>query len=489
MDPGARAALGRFRRPQISGGVTLGDVDQRPPSDFDEPSTVLATKFDPSPLPTACYVLEVTEGPAQGRSFRLDGSQPSRVLIGESAACLIRLDDRQVSRRHAALDLVGARVRITDLGSKNATFVDGVSVLDAYLQGGETVRVGSTAMHVRRDTAKGPAAAPLSPAMRFGRFVGASSEVRRLYPLCERLAGSSVPVIIEGETGTGKEVLAEALHEVGPRSAGPFVVFDCTAVPPGLMESELFGHERGAFSGAVAMRKGVFELAQGGTLLIDEIGDLDVTLQPKLLRAVERSEVRRLGGDRAIAVDVRIIAATRRDLDQEVQAGRFRDDLFHRLAVTRIELPPLRRRRGDVSMLARHFWKEFGGSETALLGGLLLRWEGDPWPGNVRQLRNTIARQLALGELAQFHAADGDPAGLVDASPAAATDLIDGILELGLALPRARERIVQAFERRYLAHVLAQYGGDTAKAAAASGIARRYFNLLRARSVSVSEPR
>ncbi len=452
---------------------------ERISSEFDEPSTLMATKFDPSPLPTACYVLEVVEGPAQGRSFRLDGSQPSRVLIGESLACTIRFGDRQVSRRHAALDLVGERLRITDLGSKNATFVDGVSVLDAYLQGGETVRVGSTAMHVTRDAAAPPA--PLSPAMRFGRFVGASSEVRRLYPLCDRLAASTVPVVIEGETGTGKEVLAEALHEVGPRSAGPFVVFDCTAVPPSLMESELFGHERGAFSGAVATRKGVFELAHGGTLLIDEIGDLDVTLQPKLLRAVERGEVRRLGGDRPIAVDVRILAATRRDLDQEVQAGRFRDDLFHRLAVTRIELPPLRRRRGDVSMLARHFWKELGGSEAALRGDLLMRWESDPWPGNVRQLRNAVSRQLALGELAQVQAKGAPPEAAEDVALVAASDVIDEVIGQGLALPRARERVVEAFERRYIAHVLAQHGGDTAKAAAASGIARRYFNLLRAR--------
>src|SRR5262249_21894057 len=148
-------------------------------------------------------------------------------------------------------------------------------------------------------------------------------------------------------TGTGKEVLAEALHEEGPRGSEPFVVFDCTAVPPNLIESELFGHERGAFTGALSARKGVFEQADGGTLLIDEIGDLDLALQPKLLRALERSEVRRVGGNQSIRVDVRLLCATRRDLDREVQAGRFRDDLFHRLAVTRIELPPLRDRRSD----------------------------------------------------------------------------------------------------------------------------------------------
>jgi transcriptional regulator with GAF, ATPase, and Fis domain len=452
-------------------------VAVHPTDEFDELSTLLGTKFDPSPLPEASYALEVIEGPGVGQSFVLDGSQPSRVLVGESPACTIRLGDRQISRRHVALDLVDRRLRITDLGSTNGTFVDGVAVVDAYLRGGEIVRVGSSALRVERNQAIQGAA--LSRAMRFGRVIGASTEMRRLYPLCEKLATSNVPVIIEGETGTGKEVLAEALHEMGPRAAGPFVVFDCTSVPANLVESELFGHERGAFTGAVATRKGVFELAHGGTLLIDEIGDLELHLQPKLLRVVERAEVRRVGGDRPIRVDVRVIAATRRDLDQAVQAGRFRDDLFHRLAVTRIELPPLRHRRGDISMLARYFWKDLGGDEHALGGDLLLRWEADSWSGNVRELRNAVARQIALGELAGAAPPAVEPGPEEQASPG---DVIDQVIRQGLALPRAREHVVEAFERRYIAHVLAQHGGDTARAAAASGIARRYFNLLRARS-------
>src|SRR5262245_60431404 len=188
--------------------------------------------------------------------------------------------------------------------------------------------------------------------------------------------------------------MAEALHEQGPRASQPFVVFDCTAVPPNLVESELFGHERGAFTGAVTQRKGVFEQAHGGTLLIDEIGDLDLPLQPKLLRAIERGEIRRVGADRWIRVDVRVLAATRRDLAREVQAGRFRDDLFHRLAVGRIELPPLRHRRGDVPLLARQVWRELGGDARLLPAEILLKWEDYEWPGNVRELRNAVARQL-----------------------------------------------------------------------------------------------
>jgi hypothetical protein len=308
----------------------------------DDLTTIARPRIDPSPEPA--YVLTIIEGPDQGRTFSIDGSQPSGVLVGQSPACEVRLADRHASRRHASLDVAGRRLRLVDLGSTNGTFVDGLAVVEVFLQGGETVRVGEMAIRVERSAARSRPA--VSTASRFGRTVGASLEMRRLYPLCERLAAASVPVIIEGETGTGKEVLAESLHQAGPRAHGPFVVFDCTAVPASLVEAELFGHARGAFTGAVTARKGIFEQAHGGTLLIDEIGDLDLALQPKLLRAIERSEVRPIGANRSEQVDVRVLAATRRDLDRDVQAGRFRDDLFHRLAVTRVELPPLRRRRG-----------------------------------------------------------------------------------------------------------------------------------------------
>jgi DNA-binding NtrC family response regulator len=291
--------------------------------------------------------------------------------------------------------------------------------------------------------------------------------------LFERLASSVVPVVIEGETGTGKEVLAESLHEQGPRRSGPFVVFDCTAVPPTLVESELFGHERGAFTGAVATRKGVFEQAHTGTLLIDEIGDLDLALQPKLLRVIERSEVRRVGGAQPIQVDVRILAATRRDLDREVAAGRFRDDLFHRLAVARVELPPLRRRRGDVVVLAQHFATELGGEDASLPPTVLWRFSDYGWPGNVRELRNAVARYLAIGEL--YAGARGS-----EMSPAEGS-LLERILELGLPLAEARRRLLDEFEPLYVAHMLRLHGGNVTRAAAASGVARRYFQILKSR--------
>jgi transcriptional regulator with GAF, ATPase, and Fis domain len=300
----------------------------------------------------AAYRLVVVDGPDSGAAFDLPVNAP-RALLGQSAVCQVRLSDPEVSRRHAALDATAEGLRIVDLDSTNGVWVDRVHVFDALLAGEELVRVGRTQLQVEPVLGSAP---PVAGGDSFGRVLGASEAMRRLYPIFARLAASDVPVIIEGETGTGKEVLAESFHMMGPRAGGPFVVFDCTAVPPSLVESELFGHEKGAFTGALTTRKGVLEQAEGGTLLIDELGDLDLSLQPKLLRAIERLEVRRVGGDRAIRVNVRVLAATRRDLDREVQAGRFRDDLYHRLAVARVELPALRDRHGDVELLARHFW-------------------------------------------------------------------------------------------------------------------------------------
>jgi two-component system, NtrC family, response regulator HydG len=437
--------------------------------------TAITAKATAADAIVGAYAIVVDAGPDAPRSFAIDGSTPSRVLLGQSPACEIRLSDGHVSRRHAAIEPAGASVRMTDLGSTNGTYVNGVRIVEAFVREGDRIELGQTMLRVAR-AERAPIA--ISTARRFGRVIGASEEMRRLYPLCEKIAASNVPVVIEGETGTGKEVLADALHEASPRADAPFIVFDCTSVPANLMESALFGHERGAFTGAISTRKGVFEQANGGTLFIDEIGDLDLALQPKLLRAIERSEVQRVGGDKWIRVDVRIIAATRRDLDHEIQAGRFRDDLFFRLAVTRIELPPLRRRRGDIGFLTRHFWKELGGGELPLPYDLLERYEDYAWPGNVRELHNAVARQLALGELAP-EAVGFKPTSGQEAAPSG--DVIDRVLAKNLPLTRARQLLVQEFESRYLEDALARSGGNVARAAAACGIAKRYFLLMRAR--------
>jgi DNA-binding NtrC family response regulator len=437
-----------------------------------EDGTTLPTKgLDLPKLVAQRFALRVLAGPDAGAVFRFDAVTAQRILVGQSPACDVRLRDRQVSRRHAALDATERGLRLTDLGSTNGTFVGDLLIAEAYLRGGETLRMGETLFAV--DVTSETMEVPLEKTIRFGRVVGASAAMRRLYPLCARIASSAVPVVIEGETGTGKELLAETLHEDGPRAEGPFVIFDCTAVAPSLLESALFGHERGAFTGAVSARRGVFEQAHGGTLLIDEIGDLDVALQSKLLRAIERGEVQRVGSEKWIKVDVRIIAATRRDLDGAVQAGRFRDDLFFRLAVARIELPPLRERHGDVPLLTRHFWSALGGD-----GGppedLLARFEGYAWPGNVRELYNVVARRIALGDFAP-------PVGAPVLGPTDDHDVVRRVLALDLPLARARQEVIDAFDRLYVERVLAKHGGNVTRAASTSGIGRRYFQMLRAK--------
>jgi DNA-binding NtrC family response regulator len=461
------------------------DAEEDDSDDEAEDETVLAKKVERAAASAATFALTIIGGPDRGKSFMLGAGQPSRVLVGQSPACELRLSDRMISRRHAAFELQGARVRVTDLASTNGTFINGITILDATCGGGEQVQLGETT--IRLDLLAGAVKVQLPTATRFGRLVGQSVEMRKLYPLCERLAASTVPVIIEGETGTGKEVLAESLHEMSPRASGPFVVFDCTAVPPNLVESALFGHERGAYTGATESRRGVFEEAHGGTLLLDELGDLELSLQAKLLRVLERSEVQRVGSNRWVKVDTRVLAATRRDLDHEIQAGRFRDDLFFRLAVARIELPPLRRRAGDVTVLAFHFWRHLAGKGVPFPADFAQRLEGYTWPGNVRELYNAVARRVALGDLAAVETARSGPSeAMVTPIPSATSsspgrDVIEEVLAQDLPLTRARERVVEEFERRYVTRVLAQHGGNVSKASAASGIARRYFQLLRAR--------
>jgi DNA-binding NtrC family response regulator len=436
----------------------------------DDASTLAVPYFDPTPEPTGRFVLTVVEGPDTGRQFPLDSSQPSRVLVGQGPACNVRLTDREVSRRHLAIEFVGRRLRVSDQRSKNGTFVDGVAIVEAFLLGGELLRLGRTALSVEYHSEGG--GAPLPAMTRFGRTIGASTEMRRVYPFCQRLAEVDIPAIIEGETGTGKEVLAESIHELGKRAEGPFVVFDCTAAPSELVESELFGHDRGAFTGAINTRRGVFERAHGGTLLIDEIGDFDLALQPKLLRAIERSEIRRVGSETPIRVDVRLLAATRRNLDQEVQAGRFRDDLFHRLAVARVELPPLRKRAGDIPLLVEHFLKAFGGRRK-VPKTVLMRWLDYEWPGNIRELKNAVARFLAFGEL------DSEPRAPQAAHPQAG--LLESVIEQNLHFTEAKQRVLEEFERLYVEHALDQHEGNVMRAAEASGIARRYFHIIKAR--------
>jgi two-component system, NtrC family, response regulator HydG len=429
----------------------------------------------PASGPTSTFQIEVVAGPDQGARLEITSG---RMLIGTSHVCNLVLTDERVSRRHLAVSLEGDTLRLEDLASTNGTFTDDLRITGAYLKGGEKITIGKSLLHVTA-SASSQKKTPML-AVSFGRVLGASAAMQRVYEIARRVAASDIPCTVEGETGTGKEQLAEAIHEASPRAQRPFVVFDCTAVPGNLMESALFGHEKGSFTGAAGTRHGVFEQADGGTLFIDEIGDLDLALQPKLLRAIQRGEVQRVGGSGWIKTNVRVLAATRRDLDREVQAGRFRDDLFFRLAVARIELPPLRERGADVELLARSFWASLGPRAGAFPTEFLTRYHGHAWPGNVRELLNTVVRWQALGEIGLAELGTSGPAPEAPSAPAA-PDFVARLIQDDVPFSKARQLAAQDFERRYVQSVLEKYDGNVTKAAQASGIGRRYFHMLLAK--------
>jgi DNA-binding NtrC family response regulator len=303
-------------------------------------------------------------------------------------------------------------------------------------------------------------------------MVGRSPSMQVVFDVLAKAASSEATILLEGETGTGKEVSAEAIHRGSPRRDKPFLVVDCGAMPPNLLESELFGHERGAFTGAVSSRQGVFEAANGGTVFLDEIGELSIDLQPKLLRVLERREVRRVGTNNHLPVSVRLIAATNRSLREQVAAHKFRSDLYYRLAVVEVKLPPLRERPGDLPPLVDHIVNNLGGVDEstlttvhspAFLGALAQH----SWPGNIRELRNYLERCVALHDFAPPRSSTAAPA----AGP-------EGAVNIGQPLREAREAWVSAFERRYLEELLRQHENRVSAAARAAGVDRIYFYRL-----------
>jgi DNA-binding NtrC family response regulator len=325
---------------------------------------------------------------------------------------------------------------------------------------------------------------------RFGRMVGRSPAMQTVFDLLGKASGSDATIMLEGETGTGKEVSAEAIHRGSPRRDKPFLVVDCGAMPPNLLESELFGHERGAFTGAVSSRQGVFEAAAGGTVFLDEIGELSIDLQPKLLRVLERREVRRVGTNNHVPVNVRLIAATNRSLREQVGAHKFRSDLYYRLAVVEVKLPPLRERLPDLPALVEHIVRNLGTTEEETLAtirstGFLGALAEHSWPGNIRELRNYLERCVALHDFAPPRSAGAA------ASSVPGPESADNI---GQPLREAREAWVSSFERRYLEELLRQHENRVSAAARAAGVDRIYFyrllwkHGLRQREPNLREP-
>jgi two-component system, NtrC family, response regulator GlrR len=405
--------------------------------------------------------LEIVGGPGTGKRF---GELVGRCSIGTHPSNTVVLEDPTVSRFHCELVVVdGDAVRIVDRKSLNGTRVDHVQVEQAIISGSERLYLGETVLRVALATATQPK--PAAPELTaFGSLVGEAPAMRELFRALREAAASDATILLEGETGTGKEGAAEGIHVASARADGPFVPVDCSAIPSSLVESHLFGHEAGAFTGATAARKGAFEEADGGTLFLDEIGELPLDQQPKLLRALETRTIRRVGSSRPIKIDVRIIAATHRDLRAEVNVSRFRPDLFYRLAVIPIRIPPLRERLDDLPLLVGNFLDRLRARPEARRTindpEFLQALARAPWPGNVRELRNHIERCLVFHEARLPTVAAAPPPSAI------------------VPYEEARRRALEAFERGYVADVLARSGDSVAAAAKAAGIHRGYLYRL-----------
>jgi two-component system, NtrC family, response regulator GlrR len=403
--------------------------------------------------------LVVIDGPDRDAAWTITAE---RCSIGGHASNPVRLADPTVSRFHCELVVDDRGVRVRDLDSRNGTILDGTRVVEAHVRDGSVLILGATWLRLELGC---PAAACAGPAS-FGSLVGTAPGMRAAFAALAQSAPTDATVLLLGETGTGKEEAAAALHAASRRANGPFVVVDCGALPRELLLSELFGHEKGAFTGATERRHGAFAAAAGGTVFLDEIGELPLDLQPQLLRVLERREIRMLGSARHAPIDVRVVAATNRDLRAEVNAERFRADLYYRLAVVTVRLPPLRERPADLPPLVRELLVRLGAGaatiERLLDDELLAAVRRGAWTGNVRELRNYLERCLVFGRALPVSARDGD---LPVANPLDPTDPAQ-------PYAMARRAALDRFERGYVHALLARHGGRVQDAATAAGLGR-----------------
>jgi transcriptional regulator with GAF, ATPase, and Fis domain len=390
------------------------------------------------------------------------------MVLGTADGAQVRVVDPKVSRLHAELSLDDGGLWVRDLGSTNGTWVDEVRVDRVRLERDGVFRVGSLEVAARFDA---PARVTLWPQDRLGSMLGRSDVMRELFMQLTRVSGSDASVLIQGETGTGKELVAHEVHAASKRSNKPFVVVDCASLPENLLEAELFGHARGAFTGAMTTRVGSIESADGGTVFLDEVGELPLSMQPKLLRVLESKTVRRVGENEPRPVNVRFVCATHRDLEAMVAQGQFREDLFFRLAVLPLRVPPLRDRPDDLELLVEHFLSGKGVTLEAQTKALL---RSQRWPGNVRQLKGFAERAAALGLDRAVAMLQGTEA-MSQPKPAA-----PGPLSVDLAVPfkELRERWVDHLEREYLVGLIAKHGRNAGALSDAAGLDRSYVNRL-----------
>jgi DNA-binding NtrC family response regulator len=413
-------------------------------------------------------------------------SEPGKLFVHDGDVCRIgshrsndiALADATVSRFHCRISREGDAWRLTDTGSRNGTRLSGVRVLVAELDDDALITIGDSVLRVRRAHSGAPRQVLAVPS--FGALVGRTVAMQQLYGVLERVAASMIDVLIHGESGTGKELVAAELVQRSTRADGPLVVVDCGAISPALVESELFGHARGAFTGADRDRAGAFEAAEGGTIFLDEIGELPLELQPKLLRALEAREVRRVGTTKSVRIDVRVIAATHRDLEREVNRGTFREDLYYRLAKVSVSVPPLRDRIDDLPLLVESFLAALDAEHSAHLFSppVLAEMQRHDWPGNVRELKNAVERSIVLAEAPAPSKRSGSRPAFAGAL-AKPEDLVAAAApDLTLPFRVAKEAVVEAFERAYIAPLIERCRGNMSKASRQARMDRMYLHQL-----------
>jgi len=418
-------------------------------------------------LPVRSLSVEVVEGASAGARAEGEGEA---LTVGSAEGNDLVLADPTVSRYHLELRRGEEGVRVVDLGSTNGTRFAGARIERATVPPGATLSLGHTTIRVE-DGAR--VTLELLDGDELAGLRGRTAVMRRLMARVGKAAKAEMPALLVGESGTGKELVARALHEESRRSGGPFVTVDCGALSPALVASELFGHEKGAFTGADRQHEGAFERADGGTLFLDEIGELSPELQPALLGVLERGRFRRVGGRKEVSVDVRVVAATHRDLRAEVNEGTFRLDLYYRLAVVVLELPPLRERLEDVPLLVEHFLREAGhdGAVSEVFSAeALTALCRHRWPGNVRELRNVVEATLAMGETPPLFVAE----------PTGGDAALDDAL-LAQPYKDARRVLLDAFERRYVQRLLERNDGNVSAAAREGRMDRTYLIKLKQR--------
>jgi DNA-binding NtrC family response regulator len=447
----------------------------------EEEKTIRAIIRNPQPL--ARVVVCVLDGPECGHRVQLSPGEP--LSVGKSPDNQLQLSDLTVSRYHLELTLRRGMVEVRDLESLNGTYIGETRIEHAFVRPGTTLTVGSATVRIEAGAGvlAAPRAAPeaascdeVASLPEIPGLVAHSPAMREVVRTVARLARSNVTVLLHGETGSGKEVVAQALHALSDRREQPFEVVDCGSMAATLIAAELFGHERGAFTGAHSERAGAFERAHGGTVFLDEIGELPLELQPMLLGVLERRRFKRVGGTRERSVDVRVIAATHRDLRNATNVGTFRADLYFRLAVARVLIPPLRERPEDIAPLVRRFAEQLSGDPNLepFDRATLLSLEAHPWSGNVRELRNVVESAVALGAFTlEQGPGPGGPS-----LPGAAESVAGCDATLALPYREARAHAVASFEQLYLKQLLDSAGGNASEAARRAHMDRPYLLTL-----------